>query len=140
MGSCASFKTRLKCNPEKIFYQSLDTLSFGCYSPLIDNVNKRGNKMATVKHFSGDTELKNVFGLDVAKFKSIGGVASKHNRFDSFQRLVGYTKEGDAVMPVTRTIFRKANASNHKCSDRCRSATGHDCECECGGEFHGIDA
>ena len=32
--------------------------------------------------------------------------------------------------------------SNHptECGDRCRGAKGADCDCKCGGEFHGIDS
>jgi len=36
------------------------------------------------------------------------------------------------VRPV-RGVFSAA----HKCSAKCLSATGHDCQCECGGKNHG---
>src|SRR5689334_6771820 len=39
-----------------------------------------------------------------------------------------------------RQIFRKANPSNHKCDARCLAATGHNCECSCGGKNHGKHA
>ena len=94
--------------------------------------------MATVKYFSGTQELRGVRGEDVARFLAIGGVKSKHNRFDSFQRLVGEPVDGPAaILPVTRTIFYKSNPSLHKCDARCMGATWHDCECSCGGKNHG---
>ena len=97
--------------------------------------------MSKVLYFSGTTQVKNVFGLDNAKFAAIGGVRSKHNRYNSFQRLAGHPVAGnDAVLPVTRTIFYKSNPSLHKCDARCRHAKGHNCECSCGGEFHGAEA
>lgn len=39
-----------------------------------------------------------------------------------------------AVMPVNAT------KTDHACDERCRNAKGHDCECSCGGENHGVDA
>lgn len=97
--------------------------------------------MAKVRYFSGNQELTNVYGLKVERFLAIGGVKSKHNAYDSFGRMVGHPKEGpDAVLPVTRKIFFKSNPSLHKCDSRCRSAKGHDCECSCGGQFHGADS
>lgn len=94
--------------------------------------------MSKVIYFSGTTEVKNVFGLSNAKFVAIGGQRSKHNQYDSFCRLVGHPTTGaDAILPVTRTIFYKSNPSLHKCDARCRHAKGHNCECSCGGEFHG---
>lgn len=45
--------------------------------------------------------------------------------------LNGKTYEAD------RVIFRKSNPSNHKCDARCRHAKGGNCECSCGGKYHG---
>lgn len=93
---------------------------------------------AAVKYYSGTVELDRVFPLDVQKFVALGGVKSKHNRCDSFSRMVGVPKDAPAAwLPVTRTIFFKRNASLHKCDARCRHAKGHDCECSCRGQFHG---
>lgn len=94
--------------------------------------------MAQTLYFNGTQALRAVFGLDNAKFEAIGGVRSKHNRYDGFQRLAGKDEQGN-LLPVTRTIYRKANPSMHKCSAKCRSATGHDCECSCGGKYHGAN-
>lgn len=96
---------------------------------------------AAVKYYSGDVELNAPFGLDSARFAAIGGSPNKHNRYDSFKRLAGYVVDGPkAVMPVTRKVFYKANPSLHKCDARCLSATGHNCECSCGGKNHGAAA
>lgn len=96
---------------------------------------------AAVKYFSGTLEVKSPFGLDNAKFRAIGGVPTRHNRYDSFSRMAGHPATGpDAVLPITRTIYFKSHPSLHKCDSRCRSAKGHDCECSCGGQFHGADA
>src|SRR5436190_21840679 len=38
-----------------------------------------------------------------------------------------------------RMIERPSNASNHACSGKCRNATGHNCECSCGGANHGAN-
>jgi hypothetical protein len=95
--------------------------------------------MAKARYFSGSVELSVPFPVKVATFKAIGGEFSRHNRYDGFKRLVGVAIDGDkATMPVTRTIFLKSNPSNHKCGSKCRHAKGHDCECECGGKFHGV--
>jgi len=97
--------------------------------------------MATAKYFSGDIELSCPFPLANAKFRAIGGVPSKHNRYDGFKRLVGCPVTGEkATLPVTRTIFYKSRPSLHKCGAKCLHAKGHDCECECGGVNHGKGA
>jgi len=94
--------------------------------------------MSKVLYFSADIEVTGVHGLDNSRFAAIGGVKSKHNRYDSFSRLVGHPVSGpDAILPVTRTIYYKSNPSLHKCDSRCRNAKGHNCECSCGGQFHG---
>lgn len=96
--------------------------------------------MATAKYFSGAVEIAHPFGLENKRFRAIGGVPSKHNRYDSFRRLVGHPVSGEkATLPVTRTIYFKSNPSLHVCDARCRHAKGHNCECSCGGKFHGID-
>lgn len=92
---------------------------------------------AQTKYFSGDVELTAPFGLDNRKFaNAFPGV--KGRKYDSFNRLVGTTiSDAPAVMPVDRVIFFKKNPSLHKCDHRCRHAKGGNCECSCGGKFHG---
>ena len=94
--------------------------------------------MATFKYFNGNTELTSVMAIDNAKFEEIGGVKSKHNRFDSFKRMAG--KIDGVLVPVTRMIEYKSRPSLHKCDARCQNSTGHVCECSCGGKYHGINA
>ena len=94
--------------------------------------------MAKTKYFSGTTPVKNVFPLTNARFAAIGGVPAKGNRYDGYHRLAGHPETGpDATLPVTRTIYFKSNPSLHKCDARCCHAKGSNCECSCGGEFHG---
>ena len=47
---------------------------------------------------------------------------------------------GERVRVDRVVAYKNHNPSLHKCGARCRSATGHNCECSCGGEFHGVDA
>ena len=94
--------------------------------------------MATIKYFNGDVLLTSVIAISNAKFEEIGGVKSKHNRFDSFQRMAG--KIDGALVPVTRKIEYKSRPSLYKCDARCQNSTGHVCECSCGGKYHGINA
>ena len=37
------------------------------------------------------------------------------------------------------TIIYKKKAKPSKCGPRCMGATGHDCDCECGGKNHGAN-
>jgi hypothetical protein len=91
-----------------------------------------------ITYYCGTMALKDVFGLQNAHFAAMGGERSKHNRYDGFSRMVGHPTEGpDAWMPVTRRIEYKSNPSLHKCDARCLNATGHNCECSCGGKNHG---
>ena len=100
--------------------------------------------MGTTKYFSGAVELAGFWPLSNARFAAIGGKPSKHNYYDSFNRLAGYILDDQrraiAFMPVTRKIEYKSEPSLHVCNSRCRSANGHSCECSCGGANHGIDA
>ena len=97
--------------------------------------------MFKIKYFSGTIELINVHGIANSVFFAIGGIKSKHNRYDSFNRLAGSPKSNPAIlMPVTRRIEYKTCPSLHRCDARCQNATGHVCECSCGGQYHGANA
>ena len=62
-------------------------------------------------------------------------------RSDSFSLLVGHVGGlSTPLLPVTRIIRHNSAGKNHKCDSRCTNAKGHDCECACGGAFHGINA
>ena len=53
--------------------------------------NLRENKMATFKYFSGDVELVCIKPVNNDVFASMGGVKTKHNRYDCYNRIVGAT-------------------------------------------------
>lgn len=90
--------------------------------------------MDTVKYFSGTQEVQRWDSMKneafAALFPGVKGI-----RMDGYQKLIG--KDNGEVVPVTRVIYRKSNPSNHKCDARCRHAKGGNCECSCGGQFHG---
>lgn len=106
--------------------------------------NLRENKMATFKYFSGDVELVCIKPVNNDVFASMGGVKTKHNRYDCYNRIVGATtieiNANKVWLPVTRKIEYKSRPSLHKCDARCQNSTGHVCECSCGGKYHGINA
>ena len=97
------------------------------------------------KAFSGDVELAYTFP------RSREEVRQRFPRevfpdpikaFDSFSLWVGqkdYSADQRNYVPVTRRICYKVNGTKHKCGGKCRTAKGGDCECECGGRFHGIE-
>lgn len=95
------------------------------------------------KRFSGTQELIDPHSMDNQQFAaSFPGV--KGLRYDSFTKWVGSPiAEKDVrhsqrtLLPVTRCIHYSDKPSLHKCGGKCRSAKGHDCECSCGGQFHG---
>lgn len=97
--------------------------------------------MATFKYFSdvnGDpTELKHPYGMDnrdfAAKFPGVRGL-----RYDGFKMLVGYSMEGNRLLPVTRNIEFKSFPSRHECNAKCLNGKHNGaCECQCGGKNHG---
>jgi len=91
--------------------------------------------MADMKYFSGTEQGKGLQMMDNAIFAAkFPGIVGK--RADSFTKWVTFNAAGEA-MPVTRKIEFKKNPSLHKCDARCRNAKGCQCECSCGGKFHG---
>lgn len=91
--------------------------------------------MSTAHYFAGTEPVATYWPMKNAEFAAkFPGAAAK--RYDSFSRMVGRNAAGE-IVPVTRVIFRKANPSNHKCDARCRHAKGNNCECSCGGKYHG---
>ena len=95
--------------------------------------------MATFRYFTdiNNTQIEVTYwgGMDNAKFAAMfPGIKGK--KFDSFARIVGKDAAGN-FQPITRSIQRKSNPSNHKCDARCLNATGFLCECSCGGKNHG---
>lgn len=84
--------------------------------------------MANIKYFydaNGET-------FELTHIRHIGPGTSKAKFF------AGRLPSGE-VVPATRMIERKNNASMHECDARCMNATGKimRCECACGGKNHG---
>jgi hypothetical protein len=94
------------------------------------------------KYFSGMVELSGaVYPVKRAIVRAEFPVGTI-KKFDDFNLLVGTVSgkyDTTNFLPVTRIIRHDENGSGHKCDSRCRCAKGGDCECSCGGEFHGID-
>lgn len=93
---------------------------------------------SSVKYFSGTTEVRAVSCMDNKKFFAQFGFVSRFVRYDGYSMWIA--KENNEILPVTRIIYRKSNPSMHKCDARCQHAKGHNCECSCGGQFHGAAA
>lgn len=95
--------------------------------------------MAKALHFFGEEEIKKgITTMDREEFTRVFGKV-KAVRPDYYTVLVGRNAAGE-LCPINRVIYRKPNPSNHKCGSKCRNAKGHDCECSCGGRYHGIGA
>jgi len=97
----------------------------------------------TVKYFSGTQELVSTHWLGNAAFHRRFGFVLLGMRVDGYGKLVGYapgaTMDGQEL-PVTRVIEYMRSPSKHKCDARCTHAKGRQCECSCGGQFHGSQA
>ena len=91
-----------------------------------------------MKYFNGSDQLAGIQPLDAKKAVELFGNV-KFIKSDSFSVWVARDANG-ILRPVERMIAYKVNGTKHKCSDRCRTAKGNSCECECGGQFHGVDA
>lgn len=94
----------------------------------------------TYLYFHGETELafpNTALRADVEKRFP----GTKLCRTDSFSVWVGWAAgaKHNEYLPVTRIIAYNPQGSKHKCDARCRCAKGGNCECSCGGRFHGID-
>ena len=92
----------------------------------------------SIKYFNGVQELTQVQGYPNAQFLAAGGIRSKANAYDSFERLMGRTADG-RILPVERAIAYKSAPSRHVCNARCVNGSINGvCECQCGGKNHGI--
>ncbi len=89
--------------------------------------------MATMKHFNGTTELKNVY---------FEGRKMFGQPVDFVPVFVPGTGWDSGYVPVERSISYKSYPSKHICDARCMNATGRtmQCECSCGGKNHGVGA
>jgi hypothetical protein len=100
--------------------------------------------MATSLYFTTingqPVQLKNVYYTD-RKADHRGAferevVVGEKTVGDYYTFAVGRAADGK-LYAADRLIFRKTNPSNHKCGARCRHAKGGNCECACGGKYHG---
>jgi hypothetical protein len=94
---------------------------------------------AATKYFSGTVELRGAYSLPRADVR-VSFPTGKIQKYDDFNLWVG-TVDGkystSNFLPVTRIIHYNEAGSKHKCGDRCLNAKRGDCECACGGQFHG---
>ncbi len=93
------------------------------------------------KYFSGEIELHCTFPMERALVRA-KFPEGRIKKFDDFSLQVGTVSgrsDPQDFLPVSRIICFKTNGSRHKCDSRCRCAKGDECECECGGKFHGVD-
>jgi hypothetical protein len=90
--------------------------------------------MATVKYFSGTAQVDSIRSIKNAEFSALfPGIRGLKD--DGYHRWAGFIS--GKLVPITRRVFFKSNPSLHKCDARCLNATGHNCECSCGGKNHG---
>jgi hypothetical protein len=95
----------------------------------------------THRYFSGVVEIKGAYPLANAVVRAQFPLG-KFKRYDSFNFFVG-TPDGKysttQFLPVTRIIRHNEHGTLHQCGSKCRNAKGGDCECSCGGVYHGLD-
>lgn len=94
-------------------------------------INGQPVQLARVYYTARDPAKRAAYEAGIGKSES-GRVV----RHDSFSLAVGTAPDG-RKFEADRLIFRKAAPSNHKCGAKCRHAKGGQCECECGGKYHG---
>jgi len=82
--------------------------------------------MASFRYFAE----QNGQTVELSRVGHDGAVSTKACHF------MGFAPDGTKLQ-ATRKVQIKSNPSLHKCSDRCVSAKGWLCECECGGKNHG---
>ena len=93
--------------------------------------------IASILYFHGSDQLSRIHAMPNAQFFALGGIKSRANRYDSFNRLVGIASDG-TLRPVERAIQFKRFPSRHVCSSKCVNGKPYGvCECSCGGKNHG---
>ena len=101
-------------------------------------------KKEIVKYFHGDKELF-ICGdrMSLIEAREQYPQFKRFARVDSFDCVAGCLLGEESIRhakiyPATRKVFFNLYGSKHKCDARCRNAKGHNCECSCGGENHGV--
>ena len=96
--------------------------------------------MTITRYFSGKREISSTRWLPKTEaailFPGINCV-----RVDSFSVIAGWAPghmHDAELLPVTRVIYYADRPSRHNCDARCRHARGRNCECSCGGQYHGL--
>jgi hypothetical protein len=79
--------------------------------------------MANTKYFA---DLANGTTLEFSKVD-----------YRSRKDIRGYDRVTCQWVQCNRMVEYEASPSRHECDDRCMNATGHECECRCGGKNHG---
>lgn len=87
-------------------------------------------RLANVYYADRQQERRMAYEQDVIVGDKTVGDGTRYNF------AVGKGPDGK-LYAADRLIFRKSSPSNHKCGAKCRHAKGGQCECECGGKYHG---
>ncbi len=96
----------------------------------------------TFRKWHNETELQGVvFWITPSEFEKYGIEKKDCKIWRGIMTPVARATEKpfEAYLTVTRHVAWKKTAKPHKCSAKCRSAKGHDCQCECGGKNHGAN-
>lgn len=75
-----------------------------------------------------------------AKVAQMNAIAERIRAGKGDRLPVFFVVEGGRVVFIDRAVDHLRTNRPHKCDARCRGAKRGDCECACGGEFHGCDA
>ena len=94
-------------------------------------INGQPVRLSNVRYTDRNPAKRAAYEAGIAASETGKIVAS-----DAYSIAVGVAPDG-SMYEADRLIFRKANPSNHKCGARCRNSKGGQCECECGGKYHG---
>lgn len=93
--------------------------------------------MANFRYFDASgNRATNVYCTDRIDFaKKFPGFVPHKSAARSGHRFIGRVDGADVA--IMRAIEFKANPSLHQCGAKCRHAKGGQCECSCGGKYHG---
>lgn len=97
----------------------------------------------THRYFSGSVEIKGAYPIAKAQVRAKFPLPLKIKCYDSSSYFCG-TADGkynfSEYLPVTRIIRHNEHGTLHECGSKCRNAKGGDCECSCGGVYHGVNS
>ena len=87
------------------------------------------------RYFNGKTTFDKIKFYNRKDYIAKFGMERSY-RDGGVDMIVGITCEG-VELPANRRISYKLRPSLHKCDARCTNAKGFNCECSCGGQYHG---